>query len=86
MRLPLQFWANVVDTVVYLINKEPSSVLDGGIPKDAWTSKSVNYSFPKTFGCEVFVHIDKENITKLEAKYKKCTFVGYRVNDFGYHL
>jgi hypothetical protein len=40
----------------------------------------------KTFGCEAFVHIDKENRTKLEAKSKKCTFIGYGVNDFGYHL
>jgi hypothetical protein len=40
----------------------------------------------KTFGCEAFVHIDKENRTKLEAKSKKCTFIGYSVNDFGYHL
>jgi hypothetical protein len=40
----------------------------------------------KTFGCEAFVHIDKEYRTKLEAKSKKCTFIGYGVNDFGYCL
>jgi hypothetical protein len=28
-----------------------------------------------TFGCEAFVHIDKENRTKLEEKSKKCTFM-----------
>jgi hypothetical protein len=48
--------------------------------------KKVNYSFLKTFGCEAFVHIDKENRTKLESKSKKCTFIGYGVNDFGYCL
>ena len=46
--------------------------------------KKVNYSFLKTFGCEAFSHINKENRTKLEAKSKKCTFIGYGVNDFGY--
>jgi hypothetical protein len=30
--LPLQFWADVVDTVVHLINRGPSSSLDGRIP------------------------------------------------------
>jgi hypothetical protein len=40
----------------------------------------------KTFGCEAFVHIDKENRTKFEVKSKKCTFIGYNVNDFGYLL
>jgi len=84
--LPLQFWADVVDTTVYLINKGASSSLDGGIPEEAWTSKMVNYSFLNTFGCEAFVHINKENRTKLEEKSKKCTFIGYGVNDFGYRL
>jgi len=60
--------------------------LDGRIPEEEWTGKMINYSFLKTFGCEAFVHIDKENRTKLEAKSKKCTFIGYGVNDFGYHL
>jgi hypothetical protein len=83
---PLQFWEDVVDIVVYLINRGPSSSLDGGIPEEAWTGKKVNYSFLKTFGCEAFVHIDKENRTKLEEKSKKCTFIGYGVNDFGYRL
>jgi hypothetical protein len=29
---PLQFWADAVDIVVYLINRGPSSSLDGRIP------------------------------------------------------
>jgi hypothetical protein len=60
--------------------------LDGRILEEAWIGKKVIYSFLKTFGCEAFVHIDKENRTNLEAKSKKCTFIGYSVNDFGYRL
>ena len=33
--LPLQFWADAVNTAVYLINRGPSSTLDGGIPEEA---------------------------------------------------
>jgi hypothetical protein len=69
-----------------LIKKGPSISLDGGIPEEAWTGKKVNYSFLKTFGCKAFVHIDKENRTKIEEKSKKCTFIGYGVNSFGYLL
>ena len=76
--LPLQFWADAINTAIYLINRGPSSTLDGGIPEEAWISKQVKYSFPRTFGCEAFVHIDKENITNIEAKSKKCTFIRYR--------
>ena len=46
----------------------------------------VKYSFLGTFGCESFVHIDKDDRTKLESKSKKCTFIGYGVDDFGYRL
>ena len=45
--LPLQFWADAVDTVVYLINRGPSSSLDGIIPEEEWTGKKVNYYFLK---------------------------------------
>jgi hypothetical protein len=83
---PLQFWEDVVDTIVYLINRGPSRYLDGRIPEEEWKGKKENYSFLKSFGCEAFVHIDKENRTKLESKSKKCTFIGYSVNDFGYQL
>lgn len=53
-RFPLQFWIDFVDTFVYLINRGPSSSLDGGILEEAWIGKKVNYSFMKTFGCETF--------------------------------
>jgi hypothetical protein len=42
---PLQFCAPAVDIVVYLINRGPSSSLDGIIPEEEWTGKKVNYSF-----------------------------------------
>ena len=83
---PLQFWEDVVDTIVYLINRGPSRSLDGIIPEDSWIGKKVNYSFLKTFGCEAFFHIHKENRKTLEEKSKKCTFIGYGVNNFGYRL
>ena len=74
---PLQFVEDAMDTIVYLINKGASSSLDDGILEEALTSKEVNYSFLRTFGCEASVHIDKENITKIKVESKKCTFIGY---------
>jgi len=43
--LPLQFWADVVNSVVHLINIGALNSLDGGTPEEAWTCKMVNYSF-----------------------------------------
>ena len=83
-RLPLHFWEEVVNTAIYLINRGPSTPLDGGIPQEVCTGKKVNYSFLRTFGYEAFVHVDKENRTKLDAKSHKCTFIRYGVDDYGY--
>ena len=84
--LPLHMWAEAINTVVYLINRGPSTPLGCGILEEAWTGKKVSYSFLKTFGCEAFSHIDSKNITKLEAKSKKCVFFGYGINEFCYRL
>ena len=84
--LPLNMWAEGVNTTVYLINRGPSTPFGCGILKEAWTGKKVSYYFLKTFGCEAFSHIDSKNITKLEAKSKKCVFVRYGINEFGYRL
>ena len=73
--LPLHFWADIINTSIYLINRGPSTPLDGGILEETWIGKKVNYSFLKTFSCEAFFHVDKENRTKLDAKSLKCTFV-----------
>ena len=40
----------------------------------------------RTFGCEAFIYIEKDKIKKLEDKSRKCTFIGYGVDDLGYHL
>ena len=84
--LPLQMWEKAINTTIYLINIGPSTALGCGILEEAWTGKKVSYSFLKTFSCEAFPHIDSENRTKMEAKSKKCVFVGYGINEFGYRL
>ena len=83
---PLKMWANAVNIAVYLISRGPFTPLSCGIPKEAWIGKKVSYSFLKTFGCEAFANADSKNRTKLEAKSKKCIFVGYGIDEFGYGI
>ena len=68
------FLEEAVSTTCYLINRSPTTSLDGGIPKEVWIGKKVNYSHLKFFGCEAFVHIPKENRTKLDDKSMSCIF------------
>jgi hypothetical protein len=84
--LEKHFGAETVKTTCCLINRSPTTTLGGGIPKEVWTSKRVNDSHLKLFGCEAFVHIPKENRTKIDDKSMKCIFLGYVDGGFGYRL
>jgi hypothetical protein len=84
--LTLKMWTEVVNTAVYLINRGPFNPLGCGILEELWTGKKVSYYFLRTFGCEAFAHVDYENRAKLDVKSKKCVFVGYDIDEFGYRL
>ncbi|KAG9457668.1 hypothetical protein H6P81_002176 [Aristolochia fimbriata] len=84
--LPLHLWGATVDTTVYLINRSPSSALDGRIPEEVWAGKNVDYSFLKIFGCIAYAHIDREVRKKLDPKSTKCVFLGYGGDEYGYRL
>ena len=75
--LEKHFLVEVMRNYSYLINRSPTTTLDGGIPKEVWIGKKLIYSHLKIFGCEAFVHGPKENRTKLDDKSRKCIFLGY---------
>jgi hypothetical protein len=85
-RLPKQFWAEVVNTATYLINRGPSKPLDLAIPEEIWTGKEVKLSHLKVFGCVSYVHVSDHARNKLDAKSVKCTLVAYGEDEFGYKL
>ena len=84
--LPKMFWADAVNTAVFLINRGSSTPLENGIPKQAWSGKEVNLSFLRIFGYVSYVHIATVERSKLDAKSIKCTFIGYGGDDFGYRF
>ena len=40
----------------------------------------------KVFGCVSYVHIESNDHSKLDAKDRKCFFIGYGDKQFGYHF
>ena len=38
------------------------------------------------FGCRAFVHIPRDEQSKLDNKTKQCIFLGYSNKEFGYRL
>jgi len=75
-RLEKHFLAEVIRITCYIINQSPFATLDGGVHEEVRTRKKVNYSHLKFFGCEEFVDIPKEKITKPNDKSMKCIFYG----------
>ena len=85
-KLPRSFWGEVMRTAVDLINLSPSVSMNGDVQEKFWTGKEVSYDHLRVFGCKAFVHIPKDERSKLDPKAKQCTFLGYGHEEFGYGL
>ncbi|VFQ61773.1 unnamed protein product [Cuscuta campestris] len=51
-----------------------------------WSGKEVSYDHLRVFGCKDFVHVPKDERSKLDVKTRQCIFVGYGHDEFGYRL
>jgi hypothetical protein len=67
-----------VSTTCYLVNRSPSSALDDKSPHEVWNGKKPSLEHIRVFGCDSYVHVLKENRSKLDNKDEKCIFIGYK--------
>jgi len=74
--LPMHLWAEAARTTIYVQNKLSHITLGFKTPDEMFTGKKPEVSHLKIFGCPVFVHIPKENITMLDPSRKKGIFDG----------
>jgi hypothetical protein len=81
-----EFWAQAVGTTCYLVNRSPSSALDDKTPHKVWNEKKPSLQHLRVFGCDSYVHVPKENMSKLDKKVEKCIFIGYKDGVKGYKL
>ena len=78
-----RFWAEAATTAVKLINKCPSSSINGDTPDSRWFGRHGTYDDLRTFGCKAFAHVKQG---KLEARALKCVMIGYQQGVKGYRL
>lgn len=83
-QLPRTFWGEALNTAVHVLNLTPRVSLDFDVPNRVWFGKDVSYDHLRTFGCKAFVHVPKDERSKLDVKTRQCIFVGYGLDEFGY--
>ena len=79
-----QFWAEAVMYASHLINRLPSSALNGKTPLEVWSGKPANeYDTLRVFGSTTYYHVKE---SKLDLRAKKALFMGVTSGVKGYRL
>lgn len=71
-RLPKTFWANLVSTAAYLINRGASAPIRFKILEDEWQDQDVSFSHIKVFCCVSYVHVrdvDRASLMQIKKVY-----------------
>ena len=85
-KLPKHFWGEALYTAVHVINLSSAVALNSEVPNKIWFGKNVKYDHLRVFGCKSFVHVPKDERSKLDAKSRQCIFIGYGEDEFCYRF
>ena len=58
--LAIVFWAEAVDTAIYLVNVSLSLALVNRTPNEVWSGKKPSVAYIKLFGYDAFVQVGQE--------------------------
>ena len=76
-QLPSTYWGEALCTLVYVLNRTPSSVRPGTTPYEAWFGVKPNVSNLRIVGSLAYVHVQKDKRGPLGSHMEKCIFLGY---------
>lgn len=82
-KLPSRFWAKVVYTAIFLINKTLSFIIEFETPIQKWSSKVGSYEHLRVFGYQAYIQVKKG---KLQPRVLSGIFIGYLKRVKGYKL
>ncbi|KAJ3552615.1 hypothetical protein NP233_g12840 [Leucocoprinus birnbaumii] len=84
--LPLKYWADTVQTVVYVWNFIPSSRRPKTVPAELWTGRRQDVSHLQPFGSTAYAHVPLDlGLSKLSPRSTRLTMIGYYGRE-GYKL
>ncbi|KAG8492721.1 hypothetical protein CXB51_010467 [Gossypium anomalum] len=83
-KVPMHLWVHAFTSPVHLINRLPTSVLDGKCPYELLHKSLPNYMHLRVFGCRCYPYLRPFNNHKLQFRSKPCVFLGYSPVHKGY--
>jgi len=84
--LPKYFWGGALYIVVHVINLSSIVVLLANVFNTMWYEKDVSYNHLRVFGSKTFVHVSKDERSKLDVKTREYIFIGYDLDEFDYRF
>ena len=84
--LPKSFWAEAVNTVVYLLNRLPTKALTNQTPYEAWYGMKPSVRNLKIFGSVCYALIPIAKRSKLDEKALTGVFIGYSEQSKAYRV
>ena len=85
-KLPKTFWGEALLIVVHVLNLSLCIPLQSDTPKRVWLGKNISYGHLWVFECKSFMHIPKDERSKLDVKTRQCVFIGYGQDQLGYRF
>jgi hypothetical protein len=61
-------------------------MLNDKTPHEVWYGNKPSLQHLRVFGCDAYVHVPKENRSKMDNKVEKCIFISYKDGVKGYKL
>nr|GEY74670.1 putative ribonuclease H-like domain-containing protein [Tanacetum cinerariifolium] len=85
-KLPVTFWAEVVNTAFYVQNKVLVNKSHNKAPYKLFNGRSPAIGFLKPFGCHVMILNTLDHLGKFEAKEDECYFIGYSISSKAFRV
>jgi len=85
--LPKYFWADVVNTTCYVLNRVLIRSILKKTPYELFKGRKPNLSHLKVFGCKCFIlNNGKDNLGKFDYKLDEGIFLGYSQHGHAYRV
>ncbi|GJU46483.1 putative ribonuclease H-like domain-containing protein [Tanacetum coccineum] len=84
--LPIQFWAEAVNTACYVLNRVLVTKPQMMTPYEILMGRSPNISFMRPFGCPLTILNTLDHLGKFEGKSEEGYLLGYSTNSKGFRV